>query len=814
MTENVAAEQAGRTRSRPLPVVKPEQIGEDPTIPALTELLSQRAQDSPEREFLRFGERSWSFADIDDWSSRLAHRLIELDGIQPGDRVAIMLPNVVHWPVVWLAALKAGAVTVPINSSYQRGDLAFVLRDSGARVAFTDSERSALIADVLATEGGLAGLRVVDVADDGSEPFPQKAPAVPVDAGTLANLQYTSGTTGFPKACMLTHDYWVRLGWICAAVTGLGTEDVLLTAQPFSYMDPQWNTALALTVGAPLVVLPRFSASTFMADVRRHRATFFYVLGSMPTLLFKQPPVPEDRDNVVRHVLCSGIPIGLHAQLEERWGAPWREIYGMTESGVDLFSPFADAGAVGSGNLGRPVPTKQVRVVDPDGIEVPVGDPGELVISGKPMMSGYWNRPEDTARVLRNGGPPGDEGVAAGGGWLHTGDVVVRRPDHGIQLVGRIKDMVRRGGENVASVEVEAALERDDVVVAAAVVAEPDETHGEEVKAFVQLAAGVPPNRATAEEIVERAGKELARFKLPRYVEFVADFPRTPSERISKAALKARAVDEPGVTYDLGARRNKTVGAASGGGFLDVATMRGVAVLTLRRPEKLNAMDVATRLRLATVIRKFGTGESVRGIVLTGEGRAFSAGEDLQSVPSTDAEFREAFASFHDITRAILETQVPVVAAVNGLAVGGASELTLCCDARIGTRATEYYQPENGRGITISNASSVLLRRLIGSHAMRMVLGSPRIRAAEALQIGLLDEIVEPDALIGRAIDTVIEWTPEGNTTALHLALLRPQAEEVEAAFAREDLAARKAWESGALSAGIKGFWSARGTGA
>ncbi|MER6849855.1 AMP-binding protein [Streptomyces flaveolus] len=795
--------------------MRAEQIGDDPAVPTLTELLSQRAQDAPEREFLRFGERSWSFAAVDEWTSRLAHRLIEHDGIQPGERVAIMLPNVVHWPVVWLAALKAGAVAVPINSSYRRGDLAFVLRDSGARVAFTDSERSGLIADVLAAEEGLAGLRVVDVADDGSGPFPQTAPAVPADARTLANLQYTSGTTGFPKACMLTHDYWVRLGWICAAATGLGTEDVLLTAQPFSYMDPQWNTALALTTGAPLVVLPRFSASTFMADVRRHRATFFYVLGSMPTLLLKQPPGPEDRDNDVRQVLCSGIPVGLHAQLEERWGAPWREIYGMTESGVDLFSPFADADAVGSGSLGRPVPTKRVRVVGPDGNEVPAGDPGELVVSGKPMMSGYWNRPQDTDRVLRKGGPPGNEGVAAGGGWLHTGDLVVRRPDHGIQLVGRIKDMVRRGGENVASVEVEAALERDDVVVAAAVVAEPDETLGEEVKAFVQPAAGVPWTRATAEGIVERAGKELARFKVPRYVEFVDGFPRTPSERISKPALKARAVDEPGMTYDLGARREKTVArAASGGGFLDVDVVRGVAVLTLRRPEKLNAMDVATRLRLATVVREFGTGESVRGIVLTGEGRAFSAGEDLRSAPSTDAELREAFASFHDITRAVLETRVPVVAAVNGIAVGGASEITLCCDARIGTRETEYYQPENGRGLTISNASSVLLRRLVGSHAMRMVLGSPRIRADEALRIGLLDEIVEPDALIGRAVDTVVGWTPEGNTTALHLALLRPRADEVEAAFAREDLAAKKAWESGVLSAGIKGFLSARGTGA
>ncbi len=614
MTENAAVEQAGPPHARPRPAVRPGQIGEDPAAPTLTGLLSRRAQDTPEREFLRFGDRSWSFADIDAWTSRLAHRLIERDGIEPGDRVAIMLPNVVHWPVVWLAALKAGAVAVPVNSSYRRGDLAFVLKDSGARVAFTDADRAGLITDVVATEDGLAGLRVVDVADDGSDAFPRTAPEVPAGAGTLANLQYTSGTTGFPKACMLTHDYWVRLGWICAAVTGLGTEDVLLTAQPFSYMDPQWNTVLALTVGAPLVVLPRFSASTFMADVRRHRATFFYVLGSMPTLLFKQPPVPEDRDNALRQVLCSGIPVALHAQLEERWGAPWREIYGMTESGVDLFSPFTDADAVGSGSLGQPVPTKQVRVVGPDGTEVPDGEPGELVIEGRPMMSGYWNRPEDTARVLRDG-------------WLHTGDLVVRRPGQGVHLVGRIKDMVRRGGENVASAEVEAALERDDLVVSAAVVAEPDEILGEEVKAFIQPAAGVPASRATAEEIVERAGKELARFKVPRYVEFVDDFPRTPSERISKPALKARAAEHPGVTYDLGTRR-RTTGprAATGGGFLGVDVVREVAVLTLRRPEKLNALDVATRRRLAASVREFGTGERVRGIVLTGEGRAFSAG--------------------------------------------------------------------------------------------------------------------------------------------------------------------------------------------
>lgn len=776
-------------------------MGEDPSTATLTGLLSERARRSPNQEFLRFGDESWTFAEIDAWTSRLAHRLIEVDGVQAGDRVAIMLPNIVHWPVVWLSVLKAGAVAVPVNSSYKRADLTFLLRDSGARVVFTDRERAALLTEVAVGESDLADLRIVDVAADGSAPFPATAPKARPTAETLANLQYTSGTTGFPKACMLTHDYWVRLAWTCAAATGLGSEDVLLTAQPFSYMDPQWNTALALTVGAPLVVLPRFSASGFFADVRRHRATFFYVLGSMPTLLFKQPPSPDDLDNEVRLVLCSGVPVGLHAQLEQRWGAPWREIYGMTESGVDMFSPVDDVTAVGSGSLGLPVPSKRVRVVDPQGADVPDGEPGELIVSGKPMMRGYWNRPEDTARVLRDG-------------WLHTGDVVVRRPDSGIQLVGRIKDMVRRGGENIASAEVEAVLERDDAVVASAVVAEPDETFGEEVKAFVQLAAGMPADRTTAARIVDRAGRQLARFKVPRYVEFVADFPRTPSERVSKPALKERAAAEPGVTYDLGARRG-TAGAPDvpSTDFLGVEVVRGVAVLTLRRPEKLNAMDVATRLRLASVVREYGSGENVRGIVLTGEGRAFSSGEDLRSVPTSYEEVREAFESFHDITRAVVETRIPVVAAVNGLAVGGASEITLCCDARIGTPATEFYQPENGRGITISNASSLLLTRLVRNHAMRMVLGSPRIGAEEALRIGLLDEIVAPDELVDRAIDLVVAWTPECNTTALHLALLRPRPEEIEQAFAREDVAAQKAWESGVFSAGIEGFWAAKGAG-
>lgn len=522
-----------------------DRMAMDPPIDTLIGLLANRAVRSPDREFLRFAEGSWTFGEIDDWTSRLARRLVADDGVRAGDRVAIMLPNVVQWPIAWLAILGAGGVAVPVNSSYQRADLEFVLRDSGARVMFTDAEHAPLVEEVRAANDDLADLRIVEVASRAElAHYPADLPDVDISGETLANLQYTSGTTGFPKACMLTHDYWVRLGSICAGAAGLGSDDVVITSQPFSYMDPQWNTALCLTIGAPLVVLPRFSASGFMADVRRHRATFCYVLGSMPTLLFKQPPRPEDRDNDLRLVLCSAIPVALHAELEKRWGAPWREIFGMTESGADLVSLPERTADVGSGRLGQPVPTKQVRVVDPEGREVAEGEPGELITSGKPMMLGYWNRPEDTAKVLRDG-------------WLHTGDVAVRDAD-GYRLVGRIKDMVRRGGENIASAEVERVLERDDTVVAAAVVGVPDELFGEEVKAYVQPAPGVEQSRATAERIIDAARNQLARFKVPRYVEFVADFPRTPSERIAKPALQARAAEHPGITYDL--QPSRTVG--------------------------------------------------------------------------------------------------------------------------------------------------------------------------------------------------------------------------------------------------------------
>jgi enoyl-CoA hydratase/carnithine racemase len=245
-------------------------------------------------------------------------------------------------------------------------------------------------------------------------------------------------------------------------------------------------------------------------------------------------------------------------------------------------------------------------------------------------------------------------------------------------------------------------------------------------------------------------------------------------------------------------------------GRVGVAVRQDVAVVTLERPEKLNALTTDMRRELAATLRHFGSG-SVRGIVLTGAGRAFSAGEDLRAAAELPPGGLAAeIESFHDITRAALQTRVPTVAALNGIAVGGACEMALCFDARIGTPTAELFLPENSIGLTISNASSVLLPRLAGHRAMRLVLDSARISAGEALAAGLLDEIVAKTSLIETAIQLIHRWTQPGTATALHLQLLRPPLATIERAFAAETEAARIADEAGLAQAGISRFAARR----
>jgi enoyl-CoA hydratase/carnithine racemase len=246
-------------------------------------------------------------------------------------------------------------------------------------------------------------------------------------------------------------------------------------------------------------------------------------------------------------------------------------------------------------------------------------------------------------------------------------------------------------------------------------------------------------------------------------------------------------------------------------GFIVTEVVRDVAVVRLHRPEVLNALNRAMRTELVQLIRGLDAREDIRGIVITGTGRTFSSGADLRTDRArTREEMHDAVEAFHEITRAILATSGPVVAAINGLAVGGAAELTLCCDARLGAPAAEFFMPENRIGLVISNGSSVLLRRLVGNHASRIVLAGPRVDADEAVRIGLIDQMVPADRLIAEAVDLVRQWTPEGGASAVHVKLLRPEIADVQAAITRETDASEAIWLAGIADGGIDRFWAGK----
>jgi crotonobetaine/carnitine-CoA ligase len=490
-----------------------------------------------------FDDKPYSFAEVNRLANRAANVLSSI-GVTVGTHVGVMLPNGVDFPIVWFALAKLRAVIVPVNINYHDHDLTYILDDSQAEVFIVHADyfdqwkkvrrnlprvrETLTVGDPAQVQDLTRRMESASEARDSSQ----------ANADDLLNIQYTSGTTGFPKGCMLQQKYWLQIGQIAADYFGLTPDERNLTVQPFYYMDPQWNTIASLIGGAALVILPRFSPSHFWSEVIRHKVTVLYLLGTMPFFLAKMPENPAlERGHKLNMILCSGIHPKFHAEFERRWAVPWREAFGMTETGVDLIVPFEDSFTVGSGAMGKSIPTKEARVVNADGNDVPEGGVGELILRGEPMMMGYWNKPEATAETMRNG-------------WLHTGDLVFKDEKGYFHWRARLKDTIRRAGENISSVEVEGVLMEHPMVKVAAVVPVPDELRGEEVKAYIVLKDGYTKESASPESILDYAREQLAYFKVPRFIEYADDLPRTPSERVEKHKLVKMKADLRVGSYD------------------------------------------------------------------------------------------------------------------------------------------------------------------------------------------------------------------------------------------------------------------------
>ena len=482
----------------------------------------------------------YSYSDLDTMVNRYANSF-KSRGIGFKDHVAVMLPNCPEFPLTWLALAKLGAVMVPLNVRYQVADMEYVLNDSDAKaiVIHTDyapvfqgaRDKTPEVRTVFAVgQGELAESLSLDEQTRHASPDFRAADLILDD---IINIQYTSGTTGFPKGCILTHEYWLT---IAEAVTQhMGEKDVFLSVTPFYYMDPQWELISCLSVGATMVLTRSYSPKAYMDLVRRHQATVSWA--TMAPWILKQPPSELDRQHKLRFLLVGGFPPDLHRQFEERFNVITREAYGMTEIGPGMFVPPEDNHMTGSGSVGVPFESRQVRIVDDQEKDVPQGEVGELWITGPGMFKGYYNKPEETA-------------AAFDGKWFKTGDLF-RQDDNGyFYIVGRKKDMIRRTGDNISASEVEYVLTSHPKILSAAVVPVPDRERNEEVKAYIAPAQGETPESIPPEEIVAFCEDHIAAFKIPRYIEYVNDFPRTASGKIQKHVLIAAKQDLAAGCYD------------------------------------------------------------------------------------------------------------------------------------------------------------------------------------------------------------------------------------------------------------------------
>ena len=456
-------------------------------------------------------------------------------GIGHATHVGVMLHTDAHYPVTWLALATIGAVTVPINPSFtprelhyviSTADVRFIVIDSGLLTTFLEQDDGTVPpANVITVgdEGHVSGHSWDALLADGSEAF---SPANPAHQEDLMNIQYTSGTTGLPKGAMLSQLYWLTASRVAAAELQDSVKRILI-AQPFYYLDAQWLFLMTLWLGGTAYIARRQSATRFFGWVRELGIEYC----NFPEVVSKQPEQASDRDNRLRVIHCYSHRVENYARYEERYGCLARQGFLMTETGMATYVPMEATHMTGTRTVGIPAAFRKVMIADESGQEVASGAVGEICVRGPAMLMGYYGMPEATKQAFWPGG------------WFKTGDFGKRSEDGWFYYLGRKKDMVKRSGESISAMEVESVLRGIPEILEAAVIPVPDELRGEEVKAYILPRPGITARELPPETILAYCARNLARFKIPRYIEYVSEFPRTPSRKIRKAELVAGKTD-------------------------------------------------------------------------------------------------------------------------------------------------------------------------------------------------------------------------------------------------------------------------------
>ena len=498
----------------------------------LASIVTESAARAPAEVAVRLGDLELTYAELDNRGARLAALLRER-GLGQGDRVGVMLPNVLEFPISYYGVLRAGGIVVPMNVLLKRREIAFYLEDSGAKLLLAwhgfGEEARAGAAD--------AGAELIEVEPDSfaallrdSDPDPEVAAT---DAEDTAVILYTSGTTGKPKGAELTHFNLTRNAEIASQTTcTIEPGDIALGALPLFHSFGQTVSMNAsLRVGATLTLLPKFDPGEALEIMRRDGVTHFYGVPTMYGALLHHPGREEFDTSSLRICITGGasMPVEVLRGFEEAFECELLEGYGLSET-----SPVASSNHPGRprkpGSIGTPLREVEMKVVDESDAEVPLGEVGEIVIRGHNVMKGYWQRPEATEEAMR-------------GGWFHTGDMARIDEDGYFFIVDRKKDLIIRGGYNVYPREVEEVLYEHPKIREAAVLGAPHQQWGEEICAAVVLHEG---EELTPEEVSEYVTERIAAYKYPRQVWFIDDLPKGPTGKILKREIQVPSPVTPG----------------------------------------------------------------------------------------------------------------------------------------------------------------------------------------------------------------------------------------------------------------------------
>jgi crotonobetaine/carnitine-CoA ligase len=489
-------------------------------------VLDRRAEQFPDRVMMSIAGIEVTFEQMRRRSCAAANALLDL-GIRPGDCIALFTATCPEWVYFWLGAGRIGAVAAAVNAANKGDFLLHALRLSRAKVVVTDAERQSRV-DELADR--LPGLASIVVHDDSPDEVLNHGAAGTAgehlgDVGDIGSLFFTSGTTGASKAVATTWHYLFTTAATVASAWGFGSGEVLWTAMPLFHLSAAPSVLAPMLVGGTTVLAPAFHPGTVWDEVRACGAVGFAGAGAMVSMLLRQPSDPRDVQLPLRYISAAPIDASVYRDIEKRYGCRIVTMYGMTEAFPIAVKNVADEGVPGTS--GRPNPSFDVRIVDPDGEPLPDGSVGEIACRPRyphVMSEGY---------------------VHAGGGvdrhppWFRTGDLGVLDSDQNLTYLDRVKDSLRRRGENVSSVEVETVVMGHPAVLEAAAVGVPSDLGEDDILLVVTVG---PDSALDYPELLDFCSARMPYFCVPRYVEVVDELPKTIIGRVRKDILRSRGV--------------------------------------------------------------------------------------------------------------------------------------------------------------------------------------------------------------------------------------------------------------------------------